>query len=92
MDNGRRKLLYSEDVVRRIFAEMRQQLHDMADRHDAEVAALRREVDQVRADYIELRDAVLMRQHAEAEISELYRERDIARARAAERDPNAALN
>jgi hypothetical protein len=32
------------------------------------------------------------REMAEAELVRLYRERDLARARAAERDPNAALN
>jgi len=40
----------------------------------------------------ELRAAVLARQQAEAELAGLYRERAIARARAAERDPNAMLN
>jgi len=33
----------------------------------------------------------LARQRAEAELTELYRERDIQRARAAERDPAAPL-
>jgi hypothetical protein len=46
----------------------------------------------MRAAYAELRAAVLARQHAEAELRELYRERAIARARAVERDPNAMLN
>ena len=39
-----------------------------------------------------LRAAVRVRQKAQAELDSLYRERDIERARAAERDPNAALN
>jgi hypothetical protein len=47
---------------------------------------------QRRAALDELRAAVRARQHAEAELAGLYRERAIARARAAERDPNAALN
>jgi hypothetical protein len=40
----------------------------------------------------DLRDAVTARWEAEQRLSELYRERAIARGRAAERDPNAALN
>ena len=36
--------------------------------------------------------AVLARQRADAQLAALYRERDIARARATERDPNAMLN
>ena len=39
----------------------------------------------------ELRAAILARQRAEHELRELYRERAIARARAAERDPAARL-
>jgi hypothetical protein len=35
---------------------------------------------------------MLARQRAEAELTALYRECAIARARAAERDPNAMLN
>jgi hypothetical protein len=40
----------------------------------------------------ELRAAVLARQKAEAELAALYRERAIARARTAQRDPAAPLN
>jgi hypothetical protein len=40
----------------------------------------------------ELRAAVLARQQAEAELAGLYRERVIARARAAQRDPALPLN
>jgi hypothetical protein len=40
----------------------------------------------------QLRNAVLARQRAAAELSELYREGAIARARAVERDTNSALN
>jgi ribosomal protein L29 len=56
------------------------------------MADLRKELDEVRAAYAELRAAVLARQHAVAELVSLYRERELARARAAKRDPNAALN
>ena len=51
--------------------------------------------DQLRELTIELRElkaVVLARQHAEAELAALYRERAIQRAQAAERDPNAKLN
>jgi len=44
---------------------------------------------ELRADLAELRAAVLARQRADAELASLYRERAIARARAAERDPLA---
>jgi len=61
--------------------------------------ALQRELEWIQQQLIELlstvrelRAAVLARQQAEAELAGLYRERAIARARAAERDPNAMLN
>ena len=40
----------------------------------------------------ELRAAVLARHKADDALAALYRERAIARAQAAERDPNAMLN
>jgi hypothetical protein len=57
-----------------------------------ELNALRRELTECRAALDELRAATLARQKAEAELASLYRERAIAGARAAERDPAAALN
>jgi hypothetical protein len=39
-----------------------------------------------------LRAAVLAKQKAEVDLRDLYREREIQRARAAERDPAALLN
>jgi hypothetical protein len=39
-----------------------------------------------------LRAAVLAKQKAEADLRDLYREREIQRARATERDPAALLN
>jgi hypothetical protein len=39
-----------------------------------------------------LRAAVLAKQKAEADLRDLYREREIQRVRAAERDPAALLN
>jgi ribosomal protein L29 len=61
-------------------------------RHLCEIADLRRELDEVRAAYAELRAAVLAPQHAQDELVALHRERSIARTQAAECDPNAALN
>jgi len=55
-----------------------------------ELAQTRKSLDEVREALRELQAAVLARQKAEAEPA-LYRERDIARARAAVRDPAAPL-
>src|SRR5262245_63341621 len=97
MDNGRRVLLHPSYI--RGFAnalrEARNDLHDMFFKHACEVADLRRELDALRAELAtlrELRAAVLARQHAEAELASLYRDRAIARARTAERDPALPLN
>jgi hypothetical protein len=73
-------------------AEAKADLHDLHFKHVCEMADLRRELDACRAELDGLRTAVLARQHAEGELAILHRERDIARAQAAERDPNAALN
>ena len=54
------------------------------------MAQTRKSLDEVREALRELQAAVLARQKAEAEPA-LYRERAIARARAAERDPAAPL-
>ena len=56
-----------------------------------ELAQTRKSLDEVREALRELQAAVLARQKAEAELAALYRERAIARARAAERDPAAPL-
>jgi len=56
----------------------------MADR-DREVAALRAELEALKA-------VVRARQHAEAELAALYREREIQRAQATERDLCQPLN
>jgi hypothetical protein len=92
MSRSGRRLVYTEERVRALFSGMRADLHTMNFRHQCELADLRRELNEVRTAYFELRAAVLARQKAEAELAGLYREREIARARAAERDPNAALN
>ena len=85
------RVLVHPDKVRALFAKMRDDLHEMAARHASEVATLRAELDEVRAQFEELRSLSLARQNAEAELRELYREREIARARAAERDPALPL-
>jgi len=91
MADGRRTLVHP-DRVHAVFAKMRDELAELRARHVAEVAHLRRELDEVRAAFNELRAVSLARQRAEAEVAELRRRREIGRARAVERDPNAALN
>jgi hypothetical protein len=54
--------------------------------------ALRQELAETKQALRELQAAVLERQRAEYVLVTLQREREIARARAAERDPNTMLN
>jgi Skp family chaperone for outer membrane proteins len=92
--NGGRKLLYSPQYIAgfaRAYREARRDLDDMHHKHLTEMAALRRELDSARAEFEELRDAVLSRQRAEQELTGLYRERAIQRAQAVERDPAQPL-
>jgi len=91
MDNGRR-IVYSAAKVHALFARMRDELHELAAKHAAEVATLRAELDAVRADFDALRSISLARQRAEAELAELRRLQAIGRARAAERDPTQPLH
>lgn len=86
-----RPLYFSEERVRALFSQMRAELHEMAERHAAEAAALRAELDAVRAAFDELRSVSLARSRAELEVAELRRLREIGRAQAAERDPTALL-
>jgi len=65
------RVLYDEAIVRKLFGEMKQQLHEMAARHRAEVESLRRELEQTRALFNQLRATVLARQNAEAEVARL---------------------
>ena len=83
---GRRKQLYSPAYVYAVFDRMRDDLHKLAARHASEVAALRAELDEVRDLYARLRAASLARAKAEAELAVMYREREIARACATERN------
>ena len=89
--NGRR-LLYHPDAVRSLVAGMRADMHASHFETLTELNVLRRELAECRAALDELRAATLARQRAEAELAGLYRERELARARAAERDPAAPLN
>jgi hypothetical protein len=87
-----RKVLYTEDRVRALFARMRSDLHSLQFKHLCAIADLKREVDAMRAELAQLRElraAVLARR--QAELASLYREREIALARATERDPSYPL-
>ena len=90
--NGGRRLLHTEERVRALFARMRDELNEMASRHASEVAVLRTELDEIRAQFDELRAVSLARQRAHAELVGLNRERAIQRARAAERDASTPLH
>ena len=84
-----RPLLYSREYVRgfaNALREARADLHELHAKHLYELGELQRELAEVRGAYNLLRAVTLRRQGAEAEVRELCRERDIVRARAAERD------
>ena len=84
--------LYTEERVRAMFNRMRADLHAQHYEQMTELNVLRRELADCRAALDELRAATLARQKAEAELVGLYRERELARARAAERDPTLPLH
>jgi hypothetical protein len=70
-------------------------VHELRDERDAlkrQLEWITRELREVSDALRELRMAVAARQKAEHALTERHRERAIARARAAERDPAAALN
>jgi hypothetical protein len=75
--------------------ELAKRVHaDVVAERDALLEQLYWTQDQLRELTTELRELkvlVLARQHAEAELAALYRERAIQRAKAAERDPAAPL-
>jgi hypothetical protein len=90
----RKRVLYSQQYIegyRNALAEARSDLQEMHAKHLHEHAILRRELDQCRAELGELKTTVLARQHAESELATLYRERELARAQAAVRDPMLPL-
>jgi hypothetical protein len=72
--NGRR-LLYTEEKVRAIFAKMRAELYARHLEQLSELADMRRELEEVRTAYNKLRDAVLARTKAEADLELLRRDR-----------------
>jgi len=85
----RRRVLYSQQYIegyRNALAEARADLQAMSFRHRCELTDLRKELDAARAEFDELKTAVFARQCAESELATLYRERELGRARAAERD------
>jgi len=86
---GSRKLLYTPDRVQAMFAKMRSDLHAMHWKHVAELAELKRELDETRAAFDELLGVVRSRQRTEAELRDLYRQRE---AWEAERDFSALLH
>jgi hypothetical protein len=92
--NGRR-LLYTADRVRSMFANMR---GDFQRQHFAmmrEVSDLRKELETMRGELEhlrELRTVVIARQDAERELEALRRQRTLVQAWNAERDPEAPLH
>jgi hypothetical protein len=88
----RRPLIRLSAAYKALLDEAKADLAQMHFRHQCRLADLYRELDEVRRELDELKAAVRARQRAESELASLYRERSIARAQAAERDPNAALN
>jgi len=91
MRNGR-KLLYTEHRVRALFAKLRGELATLSFKHACEVADLRKELNQVRAQFDALRSVSLARSKAELEVAELRRLQAIGRARLAQRNPFQPLN
>jgi hypothetical protein len=79
-----RRVLYHPDRVQLL-------LREMHERHVAELAALRAELDGIRELYDQLRSVTLARSKAEVEVAALRRLQAIGRARAAERDPATPL-
>jgi hypothetical protein len=82
MTRRRRRLLYTEDRVRALFARCLADLEAQHSRHLTDMSNLRHELDQVRAEYELLRSAVLKRERAEADLELLRRDRERAEGRA----------
>jgi hypothetical protein len=78
-----RRLLYTPERVRAMFAQMRGELHEQHFRHLCAMADLRRELDETRAALHELRAATLARQRAEADL-EMLRKDQVRRMSIAE--------
>ena len=93
--NGRRLVIHAWTQAKAQFAALaaeRDELQAENDQLRRDLANVRRQRDDAIEALLELRAVVRARQAAEQELVSFYRERDIERARAAERDPNAALN
>jgi hypothetical protein len=74
--SGKRKPLYTPAYVHAMFDRMRSDLRDMHSKHVSELDHLRRELDEARAAFAELLGVVRARQRNEAELKELYRQRE----------------
>ena len=93
--NGRRAIIHAWVSAKQQFAALvaeRDHLQGECEQLRRDLANVRRQRDDTIEALLELRAVVRARQAAEQELVSFYRERDIERARAAERDPNAALN
>jgi len=87
--NGRRCIIHAWHSAREQFAALvaeRDHLQGECDQLRRDLANVRRQRDDAIDALLELRAAVRARYAAEKELAELYRERAIVRARAAERD------
>ena len=86
-----RKVLYSPQFVlgfARALREARADLRSLHSAHLSQLADLKREIDGMRAELDQLRElraVTRARIKAESDLRALYREREIARAKAAER-------
>jgi len=90
MHNGRTvNMLLSLQLARQAYAAAAVESRDA---YKAELEWTLRQLDEIRAEFAELKAVVLERNKAQDYVAELHRERAIQRARAAERDPNAMLN
>jgi hypothetical protein len=72
----RRRVLYTEERVRALFARMRDEMNERHLEHLRELAALSRELAEIRNAYQSLRSAVIEREKAEAGLALLHRDRD----------------
>ena len=89
MHNGRPvNMLLSLQLARQAYAAA----VESCDAYKAELEWTLRQLDEIRAEFAELKAVVLERNKAQDYVAELHRERAIQRARTAERDPNAMLN
>jgi len=94
LPDWRRKMLRRIDMGRS-WELAKQSYDDVCEQRDAykrELEFTTQQLAELRDALAKLRAAVLARHEADDALAKLYSERAIARARAVERDPNAALN